>query len=61
MTTDGAQVVVEGSAATAGPESVVGAAGAMWAGPGFFDLLASRSCTAAPWTNAIGRTRDLWR
>jgi predicted permease len=39
MQTDGAPVVVEGATATAGPNAVSRVAGAIWAGPGYFDTL----------------------
>jgi hypothetical protein len=39
MQTVGAPVVVEGATATAGPEVVSRVAGAIWAGPGYFDML----------------------
>jgi len=39
MQTIGVPVVVEGAGATAGPDIVSGGAGAIWAGPGFFDAL----------------------
>jgi predicted permease len=39
MQMDGAPVVVEGATATAGPDAVSRAAGAIWAGPGYFDTL----------------------
>jgi len=39
MQTDGAPVVIEGATATAGPDAVSRDAGAIWAGPGYFDTL----------------------
>ncbi len=39
MQTDGAPVVVEGGTVTAGPDAVSRRAGAIWAGPGYFDTL----------------------
>lgn len=39
METTGAPVIIEGAVAAAGPDAASRAAGSMWAGPGFFDLL----------------------
>jgi hypothetical protein len=39
MQTDGVPVIVEGAQATAGPDVASGVPGAIWAGPGYFDML----------------------
>jgi predicted permease len=39
MQTVGVPVIVEGATATVGPDIVSGVAGAIWAGPGYFDML----------------------